>query len=252
MSSKREKLKFVIFEARLDSEMIEHERSCVARAGFLSPEQIQVIDVTKVQPTLSMLDGVDGMLIGGTGDYSVAKDRPAFFQPLVDLTLAALDRSMPALGLCYGFHLMAEAVGGRVVRSPQQGETGTHEVRLTSEGRKDPVLRDLPEKFLAQQGHNDVVEDVPAPFVRLAESQRCFWQAFCHPGKPFYGFQFHPELSRADFMLRMHKYAHEYAQTPERFKEIDDQVKETTIQAVVANYIDRIVLQERSNETLSA
>jgi GMP synthase (glutamine-hydrolysing) len=244
MSLQRNQLKFVIFEARLDQEMVEHERSCVARAGQLSPDQILVVDLTKVLPTLDMLEGVDCMMIGGTGDYSVAKDRPAFFKPLVEVTLAALERGLPSLGLCYGFHLMAEAVGGRVVRSPQQGETGTHEVRLTQAGKDDVVLRDMPARFLAQQGHNDVVEDVPAPFIRLAESERCFWQAFCHPEKPFYGFQFHPELGREDFMVRMRKYAHEYAQTPEKFQEIDDQVKETAIQAVVSNYIDRIVLKQ--------
>ena len=238
MSFAREKLKFLLLEARLDPEMVEHERTCLAKAAGLAPEQWKVVDLTRQTPSLDLLDGIDAIFIGGTGDYSVAKDRPAFFQPLVELTQTCLERGIPSLGLCYGFHLMAEAVGGRVVRSPKQGETGTHEVFLTDEGKKDPILAHLPSRFMAQQGHNDAVEEVPAPFVWLATSERCRWQGLKHPDKPFYGLQFHPELGREDFMLRMRKYAHEYASTPERFQEIDDQVKETTIQDVVEKFID--------------
>ena len=245
MPESRQKLKFVLFEARLDQDMVDHERSCIAKAADLSADQWTIVDMTRQVPDLRMLEGMDGMFIGGTGDYSVAKDRPEFFQPLIDITLAALDRGLPSLGLCYGFHLMAEAVGGRVVRSPEQGETGTHEVILTEEGKKDIILGHLPPRFLAQQGHNDAVEEMPAPYLWLATSERCRWQGFRHPDKPFYGLQFHPELGREDFMLRMRKYAHEYAATPDRYREIDEQVKETTIQSVVHKFIDQVVLGSR-------
>lgn len=242
MSKDRQKLKFLLFEARLEEDMVEHERCCLARAAHLSEQNWTVVDLTKNIPGVDILNGVDAIFIGGTGDYSVAQDRPAFLDPLADITLAALEQDLPALGLCYGFHLMAKAVGGRVVRSYEQGETGTYEVILTAEGNQDQILGHLPERFLAQQGHNDVVEDVPEPFVWLATSERCRWQAFKHPMKPFYGLQFHPELGREDFMVRMRKYAHEYAATPERYQQIDEQVKDTHIQDVIEKFIDRIVL----------
>lgn len=246
MSKDRKDLKFLLLEARLDQEMVNHEHGCLARAGKLPEASWRVVDMTKESPRPELLKDVDGIFIGGTGDYSVAKDRPEFFAPLVDLTLSALEKDIPALGLCYGFHLMAQAIGGRVVRSPEQGETGTFEVVLTPEGRADTILGHLPERFLAQQGHNDVVEDVPAPFVWLATSERCRWQGLKHPSKPFYGLQFHPELGRDDFMLRMRKYAHEYASTPDRFRQIDEQVKETRLQSVVEKFIDEIVVPHRS------
>ena len=247
MSKHRNELKFLLLEARLDQDMVEHEKSCLARSGALQPEQFQVVDMVKSLPTLEMLDGVDAVFIGGTGDFSVAKDRPPFFDPLVALTQTILERGVPFMGLCYGFHLMAQAIGGRVIRDPAHGESGTFEVELTDEGKQDVILGGLPPRFLAQQGHNDVVHDVPAPFIRLAFSERCRWQALRHPEKPFYGLQFHPELSREDFMLRMRKYAHEYADSPERYKEIDEQVKETTLQDVVHRFIDHIVLPHRAS-----
>ncbi len=246
MPQTREKLKFLLFATRLDSEMVEHERRCLARAAKLPEGNWDVIDLTKELPSKDILKDVDAIFIGGTGDYSVAKDRPAFFEPLRDITLEALEREVPALGLCYGFHMMAEAVGGKVVRSPETGETGSHEVILTEEGRKDPILGHLPDRFLAQQGHNDAVIEVPSPFVWLATSERCRWQGLKHPSKPFYGLQFHPELGRNEFMDRMRKYAHEYAATPERFREIDEQVKETHIYDVVEKFIDTIVIPHRN------
>lgn len=238
----RSKFKFLLLEARLDTDMAMHEQSCIAKSGLISKEQLRIIDMTREVPDLSLLEDTDGVFIGGTGDYSVAKDRPAFFEPLVEFTKVCLEKAVPTLGLCYGFHLMALAVGGRVIRDASKGESGTFEVILTEQGKADIVLRDFPERFLAQQGHNDVVEDVPAPFEWLATSERCRWQGLKHPTKPFYGLQFHPELGREDFMLRMRKYAHEYADTPERYKEIDEQVKETTVQGIIRNFIDKIVV----------
>ena len=246
----RSKLKFLLLEARLDQEMVEHEKDCLARSGELDPEQFVVVDIVKTLPTLSLLDGVDAVFVGGTGDYSIAKDHPEFIPPLEDLTRAALERGIPYMGLCYGFHLMAQAVGGKVVRDPSHGESGTFEVTLSEAGRRDPILSELPASFLAQQGHNDVVLEVPLPFVWLASSQRCHWQALKHPEKPFYGFQFHPELGREDFMLRMRKYAHEYASTPERFQEIDEQVKETSLQSVIRLFVDLVVLPHREKSRL--
>ena len=90
------------------------------------------------------------------------------------------------LGLCYGLHVMAEAVGGRVEHRPEEGEIGTHEVELTPEGQQDVVFQGMSPCFEAKQGHHDVVTFVPEPFVRLAYSRSCPWQAFRHPVKPFY------------------------------------------------------------------
>ena len=132
---------------------------------------------------------------------------------------------------------MAHAVGGEVKTRPDLEETGTFRVRLTEAGEKDPLLSCLPEKFLAQQGHHDVVLSMPSEFVRLADSERCHWQAFRQPEKPFYGLQFHPELRREDFMDRMRAYADSYAGTPEVFEEINRQVQQTHNEVVVQTFL---------------
>lgn len=222
--------------------MIEHERSCLLRAGRLGPAQIVPHSMLETPPDRSLLEGYHAVVIGGTGDYSVARDRPPFFQPLVDLVLHLLDVGMPTLGLCYGHHLMGHAVGGQVQTRPEMGETGTFEMELTEEGRRDPILGHLPQRFLSQQGHHDAVLSLPAPFVTLATSQRCRCQALRHPDKPFYGLQFHPELGRSDLLRRMLAYSDSYASTPEKLAEIERQVQETTIQDVIERFVDRAVV----------
>lgn len=241
MSQPRENLRFLLLECRHNLQMIEHERDCLARAAGLSPDQFRIIDLTQETLDIEEASGYDAIFIGGTGDYSVAQDRPQFFENLVEATRTFLERDVPTMGLCYGFHLMAHAVGGKVETREDLEETGTYDVTLTDSGQHDPILEMLPRTFPAQQGHHDVVLSMPEQYVRLASSERCHWQAFRHPEKPYYGLQFHPELRRQDFMLRMEVYAESYASTPEKFAAIDAQVKETENQEVIRRFIDVIV-----------
>lgn len=235
------KPRFLLVEARLDPKMQEHELKCLIRAGGLQRSDFDILDVTRESFDLGLLDQYNAVFIGGTGDFSVAQDRPDWFEPLVGWTQGLLQMGKPTLGLCYGFHLMAHAVGGEVMTRPDLEETGTFEVTLTDEGKRDPILDCLPETFLAQQGHHDVVMSMPSEYLRLAESERCRWQAFRHSEKPFYGLQFHPELGRSDFMDRMVAYAASYASTPEVFEKIDKQVQETKNDAVIAAFLQRVV-----------
>ena len=236
-----QKPRYLLVEARLDPKMQEHELNCLIRAGGLQREDFDILDVTRQPFDESLLEKYEAVFIGGTGDFSVAQDRPEWFEPLAAWTRGLLEHGKPSLGLCYGFHLMAHAVGGEVKTRPDLEETGTFEVTLTEDGKSDAILDHLPEKFLAQQGHHDVVLSMPPGYVRLAESERCHWQGFRHIDKPFYGLQFHPELGRKDFMDRMIAYAASYASTPEVFEKIDKQVKETRNEEVIKAFLQRVV-----------
>ena len=238
----RREIRILLLETRHDAELVEHERRCLARAGKLESDQVVPYDLLTQPCNPSILDGYHAVMIGGTGDYSVARNRPDFFQPLVDLILHLLEVGMPTLGLCYGHHLMGYAIGGEVQTRHEMSETGTFEMELTPEGRKDTILGHLPDRFLAQQGHHDAVLSLPEEFLLLATSQRCPLQALRHESKPFYGLQFHPELHREDLLLRMLRYADTYASTPEKLHEIEEQVKETTIDEAIERFVDRVVL----------
>ena len=229
--------RFLLVSTRLEKFMEEHELGCLVRAGELSKEDFRVFNATSEPITPDLSEKYEAVFIGGTGDFSVAQDRPEWFDKLAEWTRTLLEKNVPTLGLCYGFHLMAHAVGGEVKTRPDLEETGTFEVRLTRAGESDRLLKCLPQRFLAQQGHHDVVLSMPGDWIRLADSERCHWQAFKHPEKPFYGLQFHPELRREDFMDRMRAYADSYASTPEVFEEINKQVQQTHNEEVIRSFL---------------
>ena len=227
--------------------MQQHELGCLVRAGDLDVADFKLLNATKEEVTPELYDQFDAVFIGGTGDFSVAQDRPSWYEPLAEWTRGLLDQDVPSLGLCYGFHLMAEAVGGEVKTRPDLEETGTYEVSLTNAGESDEILDCLPGKFLAQQGHHDVVLSMPEEWVRLADSERCHWQAFKHPSKPFYGLQFHPELRAEDFMDRMRAYSDSYASTPEVLEKINSQVQQTHNEEVIKSFL-RLVETKKQGE----
>jgi GMP synthase (glutamine-hydrolysing) len=105
-----------------------------------------------------------------------------------------LDRGTPVLGVCFGSQLLAEALGAEVRRAAEP-EIGWHDVDLTPEGRSDPLLGFLPERFESLQWHS-YEWLLPPGAVALARSARCL-QAFRHGTA--WGVQFHPEVTEADY-----------------------------------------------------
>ena len=70
-------LNYLLLQMRnADDPMRQHEVRCFARFLHSSPEQIRVVDLLQRRPTASQLDEADIVLLGGSGDYSVAEGGP--------------------------------------------------------------------------------------------------------------------------------------------------------------------------------
>lgn len=102
----------------------------------------------------------------------------------------AVAAAVPALGVCLGCQIMADALGGRAYRAPVE-EAGFIDLRMTDEGRADPVLGVLTEPM--PSWHGDTF-DLPPGAVLLARSE-AYPQAF-RLGSAL-GVQFHPEVTPA-------------------------------------------------------
>lgn len=242
MKLNHEELKIVLIQMRESQKMIDHEIACILRAGKLQTHQLTLVDVLKEPLSEELLQGHHAVFIGGTGDYGVGSDRPEWFQSLCDFTLRLYELSFPLLGLCYGFHVMAHAHGGEVKTRPDLEETGTFDIFLTQEGQEDVLLAGQDSPFPAQQGHHDVVLSCPDYFRCLAKSELCPWQAFALDGVPQYGFQFHPELTDEDFLLRMREYAFSYANSPEIFEAIASKTRKTDNDIFIEHYLTKVVI----------
>ena len=204
----------LVIQSRSRKEMIEAEQSEYRRA-LRDPAVsfISTLDDTRAwNDPAAMLNSVDGVIIGGSGEFDLdggrSHDDPACvtarrilerLRPLVEYALA---ENVPLLGICLGHQYMADMSGGSVSNDISQKKTGTFSVTLTNEGKGDPLFSLLPEAFLAQYGHKDSVTKLPKGGVVLASSPQCAFSALRY-GEKAYSVQFHPELTAGDVLWKI-------------------------------------------------
>lgn len=104
---------------------------------------------------------------------------------------SALLSNQPMIGVCLGSQFMARALGATV--RPGKGlEIGMTPVRLTEEGKQDPVFGAGSEAFDVFEWHGEIF-DLPKDCVPLAGSEIAPLQAFRY-GDRAYGLLFHLEM----------------------------------------------------------
>jgi GMP synthase (glutamine-hydrolysing) len=109
--------------------------------------------------------------------------------PQVDPAL--FDAGIPTFGICYGFQLMAQALGGEVTRTGRS-EFGRTIVELDAEATK--LFAGLPGRLTTWMSHGDEVTKAPAGFTVTARSAGARVAAFEHASRPLAGVQWHPEV----------------------------------------------------------
>lgn len=131
-----------------------------------------------------------------------------------------LDRAIAAekwcLGICLGAQLLAERLGGQVVRNAWT-EIGWWPVNRTLEAAPDPIFRAFPERLDVFHWHGDTFS-IPPHGLHAAYSQGCSSQAF-RKGR-LVGLQFHMEFSEEalrGLIEAQDRFEGFYVQTPEVF-----------------------------------
>ena len=109
------------------------------------------------------------------------------------------DLNIPVLGICYGMQTMAAQLGGAVEGS-DTSEFGYAQIRRTQEGGLFDELADSTDDSGRQlldvwMSHGDKVSALPPDFDRIAETDSCPIAGMAHREKPWFGIQFHPEVT---------------------------------------------------------
>jgi GMP synthase (glutamine-hydrolysing) len=98
---------------------------------------------------------------------------------------------VPILGICYGMQLGCQILGAKVIGAEKR-EYGRTSLRITD---GSDLLANLPGTIQAWASHGDQVGSLSKDFTSLATTDNCPFAAVRHKAKPFYGVQFHPEVS---------------------------------------------------------
>ena len=133
-----------------------------------------------------------GIVLSG-GPESVAASASPRVSPLV------FECGVPVLGICYGMQVMATQFGGSVASSGVS-EFGYARIGVTD---SPGLLHDIRDHLDSQgrslldvwMSHGDQVESLPEGFELMAQTDNCPIAGMHHREQPFYGLQFHPEVT---------------------------------------------------------
>jgi GMP synthase (glutamine-hydrolysing) len=125
-----------------------------------------------------------GIVLSGSPFSVLDVGRPAFDTDILKLR-------KPVLGLCYGHQLMAQSLGGSVVRGIFR-EYGIANIDICI---KNGLFKGLGDREQVWMSHGDAVGTMPAGYVVLASTKECSIAAMGNPSIKMYGLQFHPEVT---------------------------------------------------------
>lgn len=138
------------------------------------PSNITAAEVKLKNPSAIILSG---------GPASVYADNaPKFDEAIMQL-------GIPVFGICYGFQVMAKALGGEVTK------TGKSEFGRTALSAKESKLfNNVPHSQLVWMSHGDAVTKAPDDFMVCATTSDTPVAAFESESGQLAGVQYHPEV----------------------------------------------------------
>ncbi|MCJ1245527.1 GMP synthase (glutamine-hydrolyzing) [Trapelia coarctata] len=139
-----------------------------------------------------------GVILSG-GPYSVYDPSAPHVDP------ALFDLDIPILGICYGLQEMAWHFGKNVAAGTKR-EYGHASLEISSLAGTDdpsPLFQSIPSPLSVWMSHGDKLSNLPPSFVTIASTPSAPFAGIAHETKPYYGIQFHPEVTHTSSGLRI-------------------------------------------------
>ena len=109
-----------------------------------------------------------------------------------------VELGIPVLGICYGFQVMAQQLGGGVANTGSR-EYGATEARVSG----GVLFAQQPTEQTCWMSHGDRVETAPPGFTVTASTEGTPVAAFENADTKMFGVQWHPEVVHSDFGQRV-------------------------------------------------
>jgi len=125
-----------------------------------------------------------GIILSGGPASVYEENAPACDPGLFDL-------GVPVLGICYGMQVATQALGARI-DAAEHREFGRAALSVRD---ADDLLHAVPDHTTVWMSHGDQVADINDDLHVLASTLTCPYAAVRHKSRPFWGVQFHPEVT---------------------------------------------------------
>lgn len=135
---------------------------------------------------------IKGIILSG-GPNSVYDDDS------FDIDIDIIKSGIPILGICYGMHLLAYKLGGKITQATHH-EYGRRAINVSDESI---ILKGLPKTFNVLMSHGDQVDSIPEGFTTNASSATCPNVVISNEEQNLYGIQFHPEVRHTEYGMDM-------------------------------------------------
>lgn len=244
MAKDKTELKTLLLQIRDEPAVRREEHESFCNYSGLAHNQIDILNVfDRPRFGREVLAGYDALFVGGASEASVMEpEQYPFVEAAQALLLTCLERALPVFASCFGFQLAVLALGGEIVRDERDFEMGTLPIRLTAHAANDPIYCDVPDGFRAVAVHRERAPVPPPDCELLAYTEAC-----CHSfrvrGKPFWAFQFHPEVDRARLVERLTIFKDQYTEGDAHLEQVLRTATETPeANALVRKFVERVLL----------
>ena len=108
-----------------------------------------------------------------TGSRHGVYDGLPWIEPLKAFLRACVAARVPVVGICFGHQILAEALGGRAVKSDRGWGLGVQDYEVVA---RPGWMADLPDRFAVSALHQDQVVALPPGATVLARSAHCAYR----------------------------------------------------------------------------
>jgi GMP synthase (glutamine-hydrolysing) len=144
------------------------------------------------------VDRYDGIIFSGAPILLSEIDKAPYLKDFQWV----LDYQKPILGICFGHQLLGLVHGAEIAMQREDRDWQWIEVIA-----HNPLFDDIENLVEMREDHCESIS-VPRGFELAATSDYTVNEAMHHKSKPFFGVQFHPEVSDSQGTLLIHNFCH--------------------------------------------